>query len=661
MCGIAGILWPGNSDEMQLKNIAARMISTLHHRGPDAQGIKVIPHSGLAFGHCRLSIQDLSPMGAQPMESATGRYVINYNGEVYNFQTLRKELIKKGHSFKGRSDTEIILASVEEWGLEKALTRFVGMFAFALWDNLEQKLYLTRDRLGEKPLYYGFLGKIIVFVSELKALHEIPGWAPSINRQALTLFMRYGYIPSPYSIYDGIYKLIPGTYITFPENFIAGTSSFSQFAEPQFKTNIQPVRYWSLADVAIVGRNNRVTDEQDAAREFDRLLHDSVKSQMIADVPFGAFLSGGIDSSAVTAYMQKIHDSPVKTFTIGFDNKEFNEAPYARAIAEILGTDHTEVYLTPKDTLAIVPRLPTIYDEPHADSSQIPAFLVSSIARRNVTVCLSGDGGDELFAGYNRYLRIEEIWMMSRLLPTSMRKTISKLILHIAPSNWDLVYRTIHRLSLRKTVRQTDVSLKIQKLAGILSMDSLPDMYKELLSYWNDPESVVLRGSEPDYIFNHDINFMKKQEFVNQALYWDSLFYLPDDNLCKVDRASMAVGLETRLPLLDHRIVEFVWRLPLNMKIRNKESKWLLRQVLYKYIDRKLLDRPKMGFSIPIAEWLRGPLRDWGEDLLAEKKLRNEGFFNPTIVRQKWDEHIKGKRNWHLALWAILTFQAWRR
>ncbi|MCI5164821.1 MAG: asparagine synthase (glutamine-hydrolyzing) [Candidatus Electrothrix sp. GM3_4] len=659
MCGIAGILCPENTNSEQLRNIAVRMIATLPHRGPDDNVTSVENESGLALSHCRLAIQDLSPLGAQPMNSASGRYLLSFNGEIYNFRSLRKDLLNTGSYFKGGSDTEVMLAAIEAWGLNKALRRFSGMFAFALWDRQGNKLHLCRDRLGEKPLYYGFVQHKFVFASELKALKVVEDWGGEIDREALTLFMRYGYIPAPFSIYKNIYKLIPGTLLTVSSDFHATNCMFSKFVEPVFADTIQPVKYWSLADVVKKGADNLIADESSALLEFENLFSNVVADQMVADVPVGAFLSGGIDSSLVAAFMQKGSSRSIKTFTIGYDNADFNEAGYALEIAKFLGTEHTEVYLSPQDTLALIPQLPTIYDEPHADSSQLPAYLVSKIARQSVTVCLSGDGGDELFAGYNRYLKLEEVWRRSQMLPVDLRNIISKLLLVVPPSGWDRIYRFVCILTARKNGRETSVGLKIQKLATILSKNSMADMYKELLSYWDAPEAVVLQGHESDHVFGRENELGTGFGFINQALYWDSLSYLPDDNLCKVDRASMAVSLETRLPLLDPRIVEFSWRLPIHMKVRDGESKWLLRQVLYKNIDKKLLDRPKMGFSVPIADWLREPLLEWGNDLLSEKKLKEDGFFDVALVRRKWDEHISGRRNWHLALWAVLTFQAW--
>ena len=659
MCGIAGILWPENTNKDQLTSIVAKMLATLPHRGPDANGVRVESNNGLALAHCRLAIQDLSPLGAQPMESGSGRYLIVFNGEIYNFRVLREELLRKGFSFRGSSDTEVLLAAIESWGLENALNRFNGMFAFALWDRETRKLHLCRDRLGEKPLYYGFLKGKLFFASELKAFKPVPDWNGEINREALTLFMRYGYIPAPFSIYKNVHKLVPGSILTIPEDFNIRGDVFSKFTETSSRISLHPIRYWSLIDVAHRGVENLIVSEQDALQEFDGLLKTVVTDQMVADVPVGAFLSGGIDSSLVTAFMQRGSSHPVKTFTIGYENDDFNEAKYASAIAKNLGTEHTEVYLAPHDTLDLIPQLPTIYDEPHADSSQLPVYLVSKIARQDVTVCLSGDGGDELFAGYNRYFKLEQVWRRSQMLPISLRKIISKLLLIVPPSGWDRIYSLVCNLTSKNIGRETSVGLKVQKLAIILSKKSVSDMYKELLSFWNAPEAVVLYGREPACVLDREDKFSTSSGFVNQALLWDSLSYLPDDNLCKVDRASMAVSLETRLPLLDHRIVEFSWRLPMSMKIRDGEGKWLLRQVLYQNIDRKLLDRPKMGFSVPIADWLRGPLREWGDSLLTKSRLEGDGFFDSVLVRQKWNEHLMGKRDWHLALWAVLTFQAW--
>lgn len=659
MCGIAGIYWPGNNNDEHLRKIATKMISTLGHRGPDDNGIEVIKENGIAFAHCRLSIQDLSPLGAQPMTSLSGRYLIIFNGEIYNFHEIRDELKTYGFCFKGGSDTEVMLASFEKWGLEESLNRFAGMFSFAVWDCMKRQLHFCRDRLGEKPLYYGFIDDVCIFASELKALVAFAGKKLSINRNALTLFMRYGYIPAPYTIYNGIFKLIPGTLITIPENFNNNRMIFSEFDGSSDENFIQPKRYWSLKETSKFSSEHDGFDSSKYCDEFERILDNVVREQMIADVPVGAFLSGGIDSTTVVTFMQKISTRPVKTFTIGYNDQNFNEAIYAKNIAEFLGTDHTEVYMSSNDALDLIPQLPSIYDEPHADSSQLPAYLVSKIARQKVTVCLSGDGGDELFAGYNRYLRLAEVWKKLDLLPYPLRKKLSDIILKVQPEKWDKIYQNFGKLFIKGAITDKNIGLKVQKLASILSKQSTSDMYLELISYWNDPGAVVCGGHEPEQM-NNNLDFLDFiNGFINKALFWDQTYYLPDDNLCKVDRASMAVSLETRLPLLDYRMVEFSWKLPLHMKIRNGESKWILKQILSKYIDRNLWDRPKMGFSVPIAEWLRGPLKEWGSDLLSSTRLKNEGFFNENLVLQRWSEHIQGKRNWNLSLWAVLTFQSW--
>lgn len=643
MCGITGF-WDTSgqisTDKMQW--IVRQMSDTLLHRGPDDGGTWVDVEVGIALGHRRLSILDLSPEGHQPMHSASGRYVIVFNGEIYNFVELRQELKSLGHHFRGHSDTEVMLASFSQWGLNQAVQRFNGMFAFALWDRQEQVLYLGRDRLGEKPLYYGCIDQTFFFGSELKALKAHPRFQAEINRDALALFFRHNCIPAPYSIYQGIYKLPPGTVLTWKED-----------------GNLTPVPYWSAKEVAELGvAQPFVGSESEAVARLEALLQEAVSLRMVADVPLGAFLSGGIDSSTVVALMQAQSSQPVKTFSIGFYEEAYNEAKDAKAVAEYLGCDHTELYVTPEDAIAVIPKLPTLYDEPFSDSSQIPTFLVSQLAKQHVTVSLSGDGGDELFGGYNRYFWGRSIWGKIGWMPQNLRQVAAYALTSLSPQTWNQLFTGFGAV-LPPVLRQRNPGDKLHKLAEILAVDSPDTMYKGLVSHCKEPESLVLGSLEPSTTLTDRKKWARLPDFTQRMMFLDTVTYLPDDILTKVDRASMGVSLEARVPLLDHRLVEFAWQLPLDMKIRNEQGKWLLRQVLYKYVPQKLIERPKMGFGIPIDDWLRGPLRDWAEALLDEKRLREEGFFDPQPIREQWTEHLSGERNWQYYLWDVLMFQAW--
>jgi len=643
MCGFVGFSQIYNKSVEHIHEVISCMADTIIHRGPDDSGLWVDKKAGIGFAHRRLSIIDLSAQGRQPMISESGRYVIAYNGEVYNFQELKKELQTKGHAFRGHSDTEVILAAIEEWGIEEAVKRFIGMFAFALWDRDEHVLYLVRDRLGIKPLYYGWIDGTFVFGSELKALRAYPGFCQSIDRKALVLFMRYNCIPAPYSIYEGISKLLPG--------HIAKLSKRSK--------NIEIKEYWSAQSVAKQGLMSPFEGSDDeAVEQLDRLLRDTIKCRMISDVPLGAFLSGGIDSSTVVALMQAQSDRPVSTFSIGSDVLDYNEAQDAKAIANYLGTDHTELYVTPEQAMAVIPKLPMIYDEPFADPSQIPTFLVSELARKHVTVALSGDGGDELFGGYNRYVWAPQIWDRVGGYPQFFSKALSTAIGCLSPKSWDTFFQKINCVFPRRFDYRIP-GYKMQKLAEVLPADSTVEMYRILTSHWKNPSALMLGGEEPQELWGDPGSKMLADDFAHYMMFMDLTTYLPDDILTKVDRASMRVSLEVRVPLLDHRVVEFSWGLPLSMKIRNGQGKWILRQVLHKYVPRKLVERPKMGFDIPIDEWLRGALRDWAEGLLDESRLRQEGFFNPAPIRKKWTEHLSGKRNWAYHLWDVLMFQGW--
>jgi asparagine synthase (glutamine-hydrolysing) len=642
MCGIAGYWRAGKPpDGATLK----AMTDAIRTRGPDADGQWLDATNGVALGHRRLAILDLTPAGAQPMMSHCGRYVIAFNGEVYNFAALRNELERAdvALAWRGHSDTEVMLAAIAAWGLEAALKKFVGMFAFALWDRETRTLSLARDRLGEKPLYYGWQGETLLFGSELKALKAHPAFNATIDRNALTLYLRHNVIPAPYSIYQGIHKLPPGTFLQLHTG----------------QKDAQPVAYWSARHVAETGQRNLFRgSDAEAVAELERLLSQAVGGQMVADVPLGAFLSGGIDSTTIVALMQAQSPRPIKTFTIGFNEAGYNEAEHAHAVARHLGTEHTELYVTPQDAMDVIPRLATMYDEPFADSSQIPTFLVSQLARSHVTVSLSGDGGDELFGGYNRYVWGRNIWRRIGWMPSGLRKLAAHAIPGLSPQTWDKLFHLAGPI-LPTSLRVRLPGDKLHKLAGILDAATQEEIYRRLVSIWPQPTDVVIQGHEPDTALTRTHAMPLLDDFTQRMMYLDQVSYLPDDILVKVDRAAMGVSLETRVPLLDHRVVEFAWQLPLSLKIRAGQGKWPLRQVLYKYVPQALVERPKMGFGVPLDVWLRGPLKDWAENLLDEARLQRECYFNPAPIREKWQEHLSGKRNWQPHLWTILMFQAW--
>lgn len=628
----------------ELRTTAVRMANALRHRGPDDGGVWVDVEAGLVLSHRRLSIIDLSSQGAQPMCSACGRFVLIFNGEIYNFRALREELEGLGHGFRGHSDTEVMLAAIVQWGLANALLRFNGMFALALWDRTERVLHLVRDRLGEKPLYYGWMGDVFLFASELKALRVHPNFRGEINRQAVALLMRYNCIPAPHCIYEKISKLLPATILTVQ----AGNSSSSKFIE-----------YWSAGKVAERGvAHPLVETKEEAIEHLDALLRNSVQLRMLADVPVGAFLSGGVDSSTVVALMQAQSSRPVKTFSIGFSEASYSEAQYAKQVARALGTEHLELYIAPKDAIEAIPRLPRLYDEPFSDSSQIPTFLVSQFARGHVAVALTGDGGDELFGGYNRYFWGSSVWQHIGWIPSVIRRQAAYALTAVSSQSWDHWFALFKDVLPAKLIQRRPGD-KLHKLSEVLGAESPEAMYRVLVSHWKHPERLVLGATEPSTALSDHRSKTPFPDFARWMMYMDLVSYLPDDILVKVDRASMGVGLEARVPFLDHRVVEFAWQVPLSMKIQPGESKWLLRQVLYKHVPKELIERPKWGFGIPLDTWLRGSLRDWVESLISEERLRREGFLNSALVREKWQEHLLGKRNWQYHLWDVLMFQAW--
>lgn len=636
MCGFAGVFGcPPSADDLR------RMGLAIAYRGPDDSGFWIDPEASLGLIHRRLSIIDLSPAGHQPMASACERYIIAFNGEIYNHSELRQSL---GHTnWRGHSDTETLLAAIATWGLEAALKQCVGMFAFALWDRETKCLTLARDRLGEKPLYYGWQGDVFLFGSELKALKAHPAFRAEIDRDTLTLFLRHNAIPVPYSIYQGIHKLPPGTFLQL-------------HAEQQ---DAHPVAYWSARTVAEAGQRNLFRgSDSEAVAELERLLGQAVSGQMMADVPLGAFLSGGIDSTTVVALMQAQSTRPVKTFTIGFNEAGYNEADHAHAVARHLGTEHTELYVTPQDAMDVIPSLSAIYDEPFADSSQIPTYLVSRLARQHVTVSLSGDGGDELFGGYNRYFWARNLWRKIGWMPRPLRAAVAGVLTTVPPASWNTAFQKLERW-LPAKLRYANPGDKLHKAAEILAVRSPEEIYLGLVSHWKHPAQLVPGSHEPRTLLTDRSRQADLPDFEHRMMYLDTVTYLPDDILTKVDRAAMSVSLETRVPLLDHRLVEFAWTLPLDMKIRHGQGKWLLRQVLYRHVPQSLMERPKMGFGVPIDQWLRGPLKPWAAALIEPARLMREGIFDPVPIQRKWLEHQAGARNWSYYLWDVLMFQAW--
>jgi asparagine synthase (glutamine-hydrolysing) len=626
MCGLTGFLG-GRQSADEMRATVRAMSDAIVHRGPDDSGEWLDADHGIALGFRRLAIVDLSEAGHQPMTSASGRFVMLFNGEVYNYEAIRRELTEAGRApaFRGHSDTEVMLAAFEAWGIEAAVPRFVGMFGIAVWDRTERVLHLVRDRMGVKPMYYGFVGDTFLFGSELKALRRHRDFNAAVDSAAVAAYLRYLYVPAPLSIYAGIHKQVPGTILTLREG----------------SREITTRTYWSAAEVAEQGVANRFRGtETDAADALDALLRDAVALRMVADVPLGVFLSGGVDSSLVTALMQAQTSQPVKTFTIGFEEGAYDEAKYAAAIAKHLGTAHTELYVTPADAMNVIPSLPSMYDEPFADSSQIPTFLVSKMARRHVTVSLSGEGGDEVFGGYRRYFEGQRVLRTFRRVPSPLRRLLGRTITAMPPALWHQLLR-----------REPQAGAQMQKLGRVLAARNLDDLYFELMTHWRDV--VPSAPNTPRPAIPH------LADPVERMMLLDQLTYLPDDILAKVDRASMAASLEAREPLLDHRVIEFAWTLPLSMKVQGGQGKQILRRVLDRYVPRPMIERPKMGFKVPIHAWMTGPLRDWAEDLLSERKLRDTGLLDVPKIRNVWTQALGGKDAWHDHLWAVLMLQAW--
>jgi asparagine synthase (glutamine-hydrolysing) len=655
VCGIAGIVGNGAFDRQLLERMGASLV----HRGPDDQGIWNAPDDRVALVHRRLAIVDLSPAGHGPMMSSNGRLVITFNGEIYNHLEIRSELdalaLAPSGGWRGHSDTETLLEAIQNWGLEATLKRCVGMFAFGVWDRERKTLRLVRDRFGEKPLYYGWVGRDFVFASELKAVRCHPCFSGEIDRRAVDLFARRNYIPAPLSIYRRLYKLEPGHILELtPEG-----AATPRDDPPQALDDARGIRlsaYWSYRETVLAGLADPIDREADAIEELDRALSDAIRRQSIADVPVGAFLSGGIDSSTVVALYQRYSSRPVQTFTMGFNEEAYNEAPYARAVAAQFGTAHHEQIVTPREAQDVIPALSSIYDEPFADSSQIPTYLVSKFARSHVAVALSGDGGDELFGGYNRYFGLIRMWRAVERLPRGVRLAGGGLMAAVPTRVWD---------HLGRIRRGHDVPLfgvKVRKsLKTFSSARGFEDVCETFLDEWAEDGSPVLDRNQGVRIGALDMDVEPGAPHALRMMYCDSMSYLPDDILCKVDRAAMAVSLETRVPFLDHRVAAVAARIPLEMKIRGSTGKYLLRKLLYRDAPAELFERPKAGFAVPVGEWIKGPLRGWAEDLLNPRRVREEGWFDADLVNRRWQAHLAGRCDATPAIWGILMFQMWQK
>lgn len=647
MCGLCGIFDSRNSN---LSSVVTLMSNALIHRGIDDEGVWVDESHGLGLGHRRLAIVDLSTAGHQPMHSECNRFALVFNGEIYNHFNLRRKIdteLLSPYTWKSHSDTETLLVALINWGIEKTLKELVGMFAFAFWDKKNKVLSLARDRLGEKPLYYGWQGDVLFFGSELKAIKAVPYFRPEVDRDALTLLLRHNCIPAPYSIYKGIAKLLPGHYISIPLTDISAAKATASKA------------YWSVNAVAAAGLADPFLGTPAQATDLlESQLTQSIGQQMLSEVPLGALLSGGVDSSVVVALMQAQSKQAVSTFTIGFDEGGYDEAVHAKAVAKHLGTQHSELYVRSDDALPIIQKLPSMYCEPFADSSQIPTFLVNQMASKHVKVVLSGDGGDELFGGYNRYLSAKNVWEKMQRLPPVARRISARALKSLSPTTWDRLFAAAKPI-LPKRLHVSLPGDKAHKLAGVLNLSSGPEFYLQLNSHWTEPGNIVIGGVEPKTTFTDSARWPQTDCFEHWMMAMDAQTYMSDDILVKVDRASMACSIEGRVPMLDHRVVELAWRLPLDLKIRNGQGKWLLREVLYRHVPRELIERPKQGFGIPLGAWLRGPLREWADSLLNESRLLHEGYFHPGPIRKMWLEHLDGRANWQPQLWNILMFQAW--
>ena len=656
MCGIAGLLSGSKVDEALVR----RMTSRIAHRGPDDEGVWIDQEAGIGLGHRRLSIVDLSPSGHQPMVSNDGRWVLNYNGEIYNHAAMRAALdddqrgpANNGIPWRGHSDTETLIECIAAWGLDRALEQTVGMFAFALWDRKERKLHLVRDRFGEKPLYYGWAAGSFVFASELKAMRALDGFDNAIDRRAVKALTMRTYIPAPLSIYRRLFKLPPGTVLTADADAFRHPLDDPPAAGE--RSGAIAIRsYWSYRQTVLDGLANPIADEQEALERLEASLSTAIQGQSVADVPVGAFLSGGIDSSTVVALYQKHSSRPVRTFTIGFEEAGFDEARYARLVAAFLGADHNEQYIRVKEAQQVIPTLPAMYDEPFADSSQIPTHLVSRFARGQVKVALSGDGGDELFAGYNRYFGTARLWRAFARLPRPLRRGAGRMFGSVSPAAWNSLGRMLPG-------RPSHFGTKVQKSFRTMAQsDGLQNVFGSFLDEWAWRRSPAIDGAGP-VTFGADSDALPGVPDMTRMMYWDAMSYLPDDILCKVDRAAMAVSLETRVPFLDHRVAALAARIPESLKVQGGSGKHILKRLLYQQAPREMFERPKAGFGIPVGEWIKGPMREWAEELLEPGRMREDGWFDAGIVQQRWHEHLAGESDSTPALWSILMFEAWRR